>query len=107
MINTSVVVPAAPRRAGEAALAYGQSSAGADPAGEQGAHGEAGGLLDGGAEPVQGGGRAPERDPVAVSSPGAQVQQSQASDQRISAEVRWLLCRALKELSSAADGIQY
>ncbi len=87
-LDASPVSPAAPRRAGEAALAYGQGPAGADPAGEQGAHGEAGGLLDGGSEPVPGGGRAPEGDTVPVSGPGAQVQQSQTPDQGVSAEVR-------------------
>lgn len=55
-INESRFLPAAPRRAGEAALAYGQGPAGANPAGEQGANGEAGGLLDGGSEPVPGSG---------------------------------------------------
>lgn len=59
LLDSSPVFPAAPRRAGQAALAYGQGSAGADPAGEQGAYGEVGGLLDGGSEPVPGGGRAP------------------------------------------------
>lgn len=55
-MNESRFLPAAPRRAGEAALAYGQGPAGANLAGEQGANGEAGGLLDGGSEPVPGSG---------------------------------------------------
>lgn len=84
----ALLVAAAPRRAGEAALAYGQGPAGTDAAGEQGAHGEAGGLLDGGPEPVPGGGRAPEGDAGPVSGPGEEVQQSQAPDQGVSAEVR-------------------
>lgn len=87
-MDASLVFPAAPRGAGEAALAHGQGPAGTDAAGEQGAYGEARGLLDGGAEPVPGGGRAPEGDTVPVSSPGAEVQQSQAPDQGVSAEVR-------------------
>lgn len=89
------VFAAAPRGAGEAALAYGQGPAGTDPAGEQGAHGEARGLLDGGPEPVPGGGRAPEGDAVPVSGPGTEVQQGQAPDQGVSAEVR-RRSRALK-----------
>lgn len=69
-------------------MAHGQASAGAHAAGKQGAHGEAGGLLDGGAEPVPGRGRASEGDAGAVSGPGAQVQQGQAPHQRVPAEVR-------------------
>lgn len=79
---------AAPRGAGQAALARGQGPAGAHPAGEQGAHGEAGGLLDGGPEPVSGGGRAPQGDPGPVPGAGAQVQQGQAAHQGLPAEVR-------------------
>lgn len=79
--------PAAPRGAGQAAVAPGQGPAGAHAAGEQGAHGEAGGLLDGSAEPVPGGGRAPEGDAGPVPDAGAQVQQGQEAHQGLPAEV--------------------
>lgn len=43
-------------RAGEAALEDGEGSTGADSARDEGTHGEARGLLDGGPEPVSGSG---------------------------------------------------
>lgn len=68
-------------------MAAGQGTAGADTAGEQGAHGEARGLLDGGAESLPGCGRAPEGDPDPVPGPGEEIQQGQAPYQGIPAEV--------------------
>uniref|UniRef100_A0A8C3MZ64 Uncharacterized protein n=1 Tax=Geospiza parvula TaxID=87175 RepID=A0A8C3MZ64_GEOPR len=70
----------------EKALEGREGPAGAERGGEQGAHGEAGGLLDGGTEPVPGRGRAPQGDPGPVPDPGAQVQQGQAAHQGVPAE---------------------